>query len=305
MLMSTDSPHPSPPAIASGKAPRTVLVDGYPPQHHLLRDLRISVEFQPGWRSIVRVPVVPAVCTDQGGMQVGVIATLVDVLGGTLSIRMVYPAWIATADLSIHMAERATSGVVAARGSVMRAGRTRVVIEVDIRQETPSPQSVSRSIGSALMTFSRLPAGKHIPEVQIDDNISEMLEFALDGSGLDRPCLDAFGVRIVDSARGVVELEMDDYVRNSRGALQGGIFAILGDAAGEHAARAATGQPLTTSDLAIHYLLPGKIGPFRTRATVLRTTADTSLTRVEVIDVGGEDRPIAVVMNTATLDRAG
>jgi uncharacterized protein (TIGR00369 family) len=302
--MSTDSPHRTLPAPAAGKEPRTALVDGYPPRHHLLRDLRISVEFQKGWRSIVRAPVVPEVCSDQGAMRVGAIATLVDVLGGTLSIRMVYPGWIATADLSIHTAQRASSGFVAASGSVTRAGRTRVVIEVDIRQEAPGPEHASHTIGSAMMTFSRLPSTKDTPDVQIDDNLCEVIDFALEGSGLDRPCLDAFGVTIVDPARGLVELEMRDYLRNSLGSLQGGMFAILGDAAGQHAARAATGKSLTTSDLAIHYLLPGKVGPFRTRATVLRTTADTALTRVDVTDSGVDDHIIAVVMNTATLDHA-
>jgi uncharacterized protein (TIGR00369 family) len=304
VTMSTDSSNQTAPAAASGKVPRTALIDGYPPRHHLLRDLRISVEFQKGWRSIVRAPVVPEVCSDHGGMRVGVIATLIDVLGGTLSIRMVYPDWIATADLSIHTAQRASSGFVAASGSVTRAGRTRVVIEVEIRQEAPGPEHASHAIGSAMMTFSRLSSGKDTPEVQIDDNLSEVVDFALEGSGLDRPCLDAFGVRVVDPARGLVEIEMRDYLRNSLGSLQGGMFAILADTAGQHAARAATGKPLTTSDLAIHYLMPGKVGPFRTRATVLRTTADTALTRVDVIDSGGEDRAIAVVMNTATLDRA-
>jgi acyl-coenzyme A thioesterase PaaI-like protein len=79
------------------------------------------------------------------------------------------------------------------------------------------------------------------------------------------------------------------------------MIAILADVAGEVAARSAAGKPLTTSDLAIHYLSQGKRGPFRTRTRVLRTTDDTALTRVEVVDRGMEDRLIAVVMNTAVL----
>jgi len=277
----------------------------YPPRHHLLRDLRISVEFQPGRKSIVRAPVVPEVCSDRGAMQVGAIATLVDVLGGTLAIRTASPGWIATADLSIQTARRATSGCVAATGSVMRAGRTRVVIEVDLRQEAREAGQDTHPIGSAIMTFSRLATGPDTLDVRIDDNTREAFDFFLEDSGLQQPCLDAVGVRVLDAAAGLLELEMHDYVRNSLGSLQGGMFALLGDAAGQLAARDATGKPLTTSDLAIHYLLPGKVGPFDTVATVLRTTADTALTRVAIVDRGCQDRLIALVLNTATLDAAG
>jgi acyl-coenzyme A thioesterase PaaI-like protein len=80
------------------------------------------------------------------------------------------------------------------------------------------------------------------------------------------------------------------------------MVAVLGDAAGQLAARAAAGKPFITSDLLIHYLSQGKLGPFITRARVLRLTEDTALTRVEVTDRGANDRLITVVMNTATLD---
>jgi len=108
----------------------------------------------------------------------------------------------------------------------------------------------------------------------------------------------------VDEVAGVVELEMSDYVLNSFRALQGGAVALLADVAGEQVARACSGNALATSDLAIHYLAQGKVGPFRTRVTVVRTISDTTLTRVEVIDTGADDRLLAIAMNTATLDVA-
>jgi acyl-coenzyme A thioesterase PaaI-like protein len=64
----------------------------------------------------------------------------------------------------------------------------------------------------------------------------------------------------------------------------------------------ATGKRLVTSDLTVHFLSQAKAGPFRTRAEVLRTTEDTALTRVEVLDGGSDDRVITVMMNTATLE---
>jgi uncharacterized protein (TIGR00369 family) len=280
----------------------TAVAGGYPPQKHMLRDLMVSMEFQGKGRSTVRAPVVPEVCTDQGAMRVGILATLGDMVGGGLSIRAVYPDWIATADLSIHTTGRATSGVVAAAGSVIRAGRTTVVVEVTVHQETDASAQKTATIGSVMMTFSRLPRREDNREVEIDEDSRQTVDLAAPGSGLTRPYLDELGIRVLDEAAGVVELDMTDYVRNSVGVLQGGTVAILADVAGQHAARRATGKRLTTSDLAIHYLLQGRVGPFRTRTKVLRTTSDTALTRVDVIDSGADGRPITVVMNTATMD---
>ena len=278
-----------------------VLAGEYPPHNHILRDLRVSLEFQGKGRAVIRAPVVPEICTHDGSLQIGAVATLIDVLGGALTVRAVHPDWIATASLSVHLTGNPTSDVVTAAGSVIRAGRTMVIIDADIREEEGNPAESTRSIGTAMMTFSRLPRREDTPELKLDMDAPETFDFATEGAGLNRSYRDAAGVRVLDAGAGVAELEMKDYVRNSLRVLQGGMIAILADVAGEVAARNAAGKPLTTSDLAIHYLSQGKQGPFRTRTRVLRTTYDTALTRVEVIDRGVEDRVIAVAMNTAVL----
>jgi uncharacterized protein (TIGR00369 family) len=225
---------------------------------------------------------VPEICTDRGGVHVGVVATLVDVLGASLAIRAIYPDWIATANLSIYTTRPAISGTVVASGTVIRAGQSINVIDVDISEELSSSTHPSTSIGSAIMTFSRLPRRKDTIEVEAD-SVSGVT-FTLEGSGLSRRYLDEVGLQILDDR-----------------AIQGGIVALLADVAGQCAARAATGQRLITKDLTIHYLSQGKVGPFRTRARVLRKTSDTVLSRVEVVDRGANDRLLMVGMNTATL----
>jgi uncharacterized protein (TIGR00369 family) len=282
-----------------------IIATEYPPDNHILRDLRVCLEFQGKGRAAIRAPVVPEIRTEEGSLQVGAVATLIDVLGGALTVRAVHPDWIATASLSVHLTGRVVSDTIAAAGEVIRAGRTMAIIDVDIREEDDDPSMQSRSIGTAMMTFSRLPRREDTPEVQVDMDTPGTFDFAADGSGLDRHYRDAAGVRVLDKRAGVAEIEMTDYVRNSVRVLQGGMIAVLADVAGEIAARNAVGQPLTTKDLAIHYLSQGKRGPFQTRARVLRTTDDTALTRVEVIDRGIEDRVIAVAMNTAVLPSNG
>jgi uncharacterized protein (TIGR00369 family) len=266
----------------------------------MLRDLLISVEFQEKTRCVVRAPVVPEICTDRGGVHVGVVGTLVDVLGATLAIRAIYPDWIATAGLSIYMSRPAIAGTIVASGRVIRAGQSINVIDVDISEESSSSTHPGTSIGCAIMTFSRLPRRKDTIEVEAD--LVNGITFAVEGSGLSRRYLDKVGLQILDDTAGIVEIKMTEYVRNSFGAIQGGIVALLADIAGQCAARAATGQPLITKDLTIHYLSQGKVGPFRTRATMLRKTNDTALTRVEVVDRGANDRLLMVGMNTATLN---
>jgi len=92
----------------------------YPPQHHILRDLQISINFHGKSRSTVNAPIVQALFTDQGAVQVGVLATLVDVLCGSMALKAIYPDWVASADLSICTVKRATSGMLALTGSVLR-----------------------------------------------------------------------------------------------------------------------------------------------------------------------------------------
>jgi uncharacterized protein (TIGR00369 family) len=278
-----------------------VIADEYPPHNHILRDLRVSLEFQREGRAVIRAPNVPEIRTQDGSLQIGAVATLIDVLGGALTVRAVYPDWIATASLSVHLTGNPTSDVVAAAGSVIRAGRTMAIIDADIREEAGNPAESARSIGIAMMTFSRLPRREDTPALKLDMDAPQAFDFATEGVGLNRSYRDAAGVRVLDAGAGVAELEMKDYVRNSMRVLQGGMIAILADVAGEVAARAAADKPLTTSDLAIYYLSQGKRGPFRTRTRVLRATDDTALTRVEVVDRGAEDRLIAVAMNTAVL----
>ena len=279
--------------------------DHYPPPNHILRDLRMSLKFQGQGRAVIRAPVVPEILTPDGSVQAGAVATIVDILGGALTFRAVYPDWMATAALSVHLSGRRASETIAATGEVIRVGRTMAIIDVDIREEVGAFDEPAKPIGIAMVSGSRLPRRKNAPVLAAAEETSETVHFGIEGSGLKRPFRDAAGVRVLDEAEGVVELDLQEYVRNSVGVLQGGMIAILSDTAGEMAAGAEARRPMTTKDLTIQYLSQGKRGPFRTRARVVRATQDTALTRVEVIDRGMEDRLIDVVMNTAVAKSKG
>jgi len=272
----------------------------YPPQHHLLRDLQISIKFHGKTRSTVKAPIVPELFTDQGAVQVGVLAMLVDVLGGSMALRAVYPDWVASADLSICTAKRATFGMLNIAGSVLRAGSNTLVIEATISQIRDDLDNTTESIGSGFMTIVRLP--RRADTLYFDDDSIDSIVFAAPDSGLSRPFLDEVGIETTDGSAGVVGLSLRDYVRNSFGALHGGVLALLIDKAGQEVARASSGIPLVTQDLTIYYLSQGKVGPFLTNTALIRDESDIIVTRVEVRDSGANNRLLAVGLNTAALD---
>ena len=95
---------------------------------------RSTVEHHEDGRASGRLPVVDAVLDDHGRVRAGVIATLVDAIGGGLAAYAAAPGWIATADLDLQLTGASTvdASTVDAFGRVLRAGRSTVVIAVDL-----------------------------------------------------------------------------------------------------------------------------------------------------------------------------
>lgn len=270
----------------------------YPPERHLLRDLRLVFDHSdPAARSTVSrawMPVVPELCTDSGGVRAGALATLVDVIGGGLAATTAQPDWIATADLTLHLVGEATSGSVAAQARVVHAGRTTVVIEVELRD------GAGTEIGLATMSFAVLPRRAENPDVSTSMTAGPTT-MALAGSRLDAPLLDMLDVRVIDASRGVLEVPVGDWSRNSLGAMQGGAVATIIDAATEVAVRAATGEPLVVTDLQITYLALGRVGPIRTRVEVIGAGPGHATARVELVDAGAGSRVTSVARVVATI----
>ncbi len=57
---------------------KTKIRQDYPPANHMLRDLGISFTFEGKDRAVIRAPVVPEVCSAQGTVRIGVLATQVE-----------------------------------------------------------------------------------------------------------------------------------------------------------------------------------------------------------------------------------
>jgi uncharacterized protein (TIGR00369 family) len=263
----------------------------YPPAHHVLRDLGLATELGPGLVNHGHIDVDAHLHTPTGLTHAGAIATLVDALGGGLAAVAAQPDWIATADLSMHVLARPDLTGIDAVASVVRRGRTTIVIEVGLT-------AGSAPLGAASMTFAVLPRRDGNPVITATDEISRMT-MAVDGSGFTAPLETTAGIETVEAATGALRLPIGDYVRNSLGAVQGGVMATLAAAASDRALSAAAGVALGTVDLQVTYLSLAKVGPVETRTTVLEAGPRHGTAHVELVDAGAAGRLTTVVRTRA------
>jgi acyl-coenzyme A thioesterase PaaI-like protein len=264
----------------------------YPPERHVLRDLGLALERSPGAPDRAILPVVPEIRDGAKRVRLGVLATLVDVVGAGVALRKIAPDWLATADLSVHARDVVPIGPLAGEARALRSGRTTTVVEVRLFDEG----AARREVAIATMSFVRIvrPDATRSLETPTEAEVASRFEFALSDSGLTRPYPEALGVRVLDASRGELELARMDYTINSFGSLQGGTVASVAELAGEVAARAAGHEGGVSSDVAVHYLAQGPHGPYRTVAELLRVRP--SVARVEVHDAGaGELMAVAMV----------
>jgi uncharacterized protein (TIGR00369 family) len=101
------------------------------------------------------------------------------------------------------------------------------------------------------------------------------------------------GANVIDGTTGQLELERTQYVANSIGTINGGVLAVLVEVASE-----AMCPSMAATDMQIHFLSQVKVGPARTRGTVLREAADHAVATVEVVDAGNEDQLLALATVT-------
>lgn len=122
---------------------------------------------------------------------------------------------------------------------------------------------------------------------------------AYGGSGDGRVAfLEHLGLRWTNiQADGVsVELDIRDDLRGPAGTLQGGVIATLVDVAAATTAAQGSAGLVATSEMTLHFLAPGRIGPVRAVGELLRSRSGGAVVEVRVYDSGSEDRLMAVAL---------
>jgi uncharacterized protein (TIGR00369 family) len=274
----------------------------YPPAEHILRDLDLEVEVRPDATASAWLPVSAHLLAANGGVQAGVLAILVDIVGGAIATRVLYPDRTATADLQLQLLRPAAGPEVEARVSVLRRGRTTLVLEV-VLLDAPGGRLPGEGAPNAwaTMTYAVLPRNDDPPLMQ--PLPSEAERTTIGPASLSRPVLEAIGVEMDGPGSARVVLPVGAYVSNTFGALQGGVMALLGATAGSSAIEVALGLPrgaASTVDLQVAYLAMGRVGPIvsepdSTMVDDVTMTEHGATAVVRLLDRGGDDRLVAVV----------
>lgn len=271
----------------------------YPPADHFLRDLGMTVELHPDGTARGSIPISSDAVTGGGWPRAGIVGVLVDSVAGAVAVMSARPERVATADMTLQLVRpvhRAVAGELAVEAAVTRRGRTTVVIEATVLEDTEAPP-----VGWATLTFALLPARAHQlgPGEQLRPD--EVVRTDFGAGGVRRSVLDRVGFGAGAGAgrdRGdppppgegalndVVELDVGDYVRNTFGAVQGGIVTLVVD---EAARRVAPGAVVV--DLHLAFLAPCKEGPIVGRAAALHAPGTgPGAALVELRDTGAGDR---------------
>ncbi len=275
---------PAPQAKPESEAPPADQAGGYPPPGHFLRHLRLSVDPREEGRIDGTMPVLDDLCDQTGAVRLGPMATLVDFALGVLSTHAAAPDWIATHDLGIQLLEPVRDGDVHLAGRIVRSGRNTVVSESVLRDDD------ERVVAAATTTYSRLsrkgPSGPTAP-------LRGVIDLAEDDEAR-RTTLDRYlGFEIdADSAPGTGTLSFEHlpHLRNSTGAIQGGMITVAMEWLAAELAGRAVGRPAAgrTTQLQVYYLSQGRQPPFEVRGRCLGRDPGPlgeSLHRLELIEV--------------------
>ena len=198
----------------------------YPPAQHVLRDLSLAIDPHrrgPG-RGAHRAR--PLALRD-GEPVPGVLTTVVDALGGHLALFAVAPDWMATGELTLHRWGTPT-GTVLYDGTVVRRGRTTAGragdrggrrrpggdLDHELRHPAPAgrhagrrPHRPRRRAGPMALVAGTAPAAP----ADVPGSLTGAVGFRVTPAG--------------------AEVAMTPYVRNSFGALNGGVVAGLAETA--------------------------------------------------------------------------
>ena len=98
-----------------------------------------------------------------------------------------------------------------------------------------------------------------------------------------------------------VEFDITDDLRGPAGSVHGGLVSMIVDVAGASCLAREVGRPVATASTSIQYLSAGRIGPVRATGNVLRATDTLGVVEVRVVDVGKDERLMAVAHVTLKL----
>jgi acyl-coenzyme A thioesterase PaaI-like protein len=204
-----------------------------------------------------------------GAVRASVVAYIVDVVSG-VSVDSDADVWTFTTDMTVRMVPVPAPGRLIAVNHVLRRGRRSVTCAVDVTDGSGA------LVASGAIGFAHVPRKpSDPPKIHLTPQQAAQ-RFRTTGR-LAQPLRDEAGIVAIDPSRGLVELAVRPEVCNPAGTLQGAMVALLAESAAEDFVGHRSGEPVTVVDLDLRYLAQAKVGPVRTRCTMVGEWAQVEL----------------------------
>ncbi|WP_237340940.1 hypothetical protein [Williamsia soli] len=259
-------------------------------------------------RSLMRSEFTDKMRSPAGTASLGFLLTLVDYVTSDPALSVSAPDWTATQNLSLHASEAVRKGPVLIDSNLVRVGKKAVVVSADVYDGRGMTDlgEFARAIdgaaasgegpvlaGRALVTFVRLPrtAATGADDYKPEEWIGKLRE--RDIEPVEGDIYSRLGMRVVDPAAGIIELDLSPFVANMIGTIQGGAQALLVEAAA-HAIR----PGFVATDMQLHYLSQVRVGPARSYADVVRDASDHCVVNIGLVDAGDGGRLLALTTVT-------
>lgn len=229
-----------------------------------------------------------------GVIRASVLAYPVDAVAG-ISVDDDPDIWTLTTDLSLRMRPVPAPATVTATSTLVRRGRRSVTATFDVVDDLGVSVAAGAIGFAAVARRDGDPPKPHFPP--------EVAARLFTGqSTLTEPLCEAAGIRVIDAAAGVVEVDVSPELRNPAGTLQGAMVALVAEVAAEELAATRTDAPVVITDLDLRYLAQAPNGPVRTRCRLLGPEADDPI-QVELIDTSVDRLTTLVYARATVLDR--
>ncbi|MCH2170815.1 PaaI family thioesterase [Myxococcota bacterium] len=264
--------------------------DTYPPKHHFFRDLGLRLMIHDG-HELGILPLQPAMARNDQGLPMGAIATLVDMVTGREAQRFGDPTYPITSDMDLRDLMPGRFDEIRVTATLLHRGRRSAVLDAAI---FGCSDAGTRQVGTAQANFALFPPEQEFELGQIKSSNDE-IEFQLPDSALSMDLPGQLGIRVLSNEQGHVEVDVEDYVKNPLGVLQGGVHAVLAEVAAELRASHDRGRTTRVSDLSIRYLAAARFGPIRAEARFVDESR-SSLLRVDITDTGAEGRLVTTAL---------
>ena len=247
---------------------------------------------------VAQLPAMDHLLDADGTISTGALVAAIDVVGGIGNGIGVVPDWVVTTNLTFRRVAPPTApgadGALTLTSHLLRRGKTSAVGSTSVCAADGTLVATA-TVTSAVLTPEHGPPSLPRPFRPTPYPHPTLARY--------QAPLDAFVGLTAGPRHDEVRLQVLPHLRNPWNIVQGGVSAVLADAAARQTLAHPTGidaelDELVVTDLVLHYLSPGRVGPLVARGEHLGSWGDDHVVRVVLRDQGAGDRTILLAIAT-------